>query len=327
MDELREFSLETNNYPWTNTEGLRNRFNKWKRIRNIINGRQGYQELTDTELTEINNTEPTTTNTTIDIPPEITETSFNELTPLLGEGAIATTGTVATDGLATTAAIGIGGTAIIGGTAYGIKKLIERTKEKGAVLPNSEYIGPGNPIPISAAKNKPDQIAKDHDVAYGKLIERMRQTPMTEDEFAIELHKLDQTAIDEFEKEYKESGSWNAWIGAKGLKIKQKIEKHTGPLYPKYKTEFHKDDVMDTLRTTTVSPKEIEDISKSNKHKPKHISHRVNKIIQKNKTKLNKKQMEKLYKLCNEYVTLRDVIIVNHIRTQNNKEQNKLFEK
>jgi len=308
--ELREFSLETNNLPIPEPyQGniLRNRFNRWKHIRNIINGRQDYQLL-----------EPNNEDVAIDIPAEET---VNELTPLIGEGlaGTVTTGaaaaaTATTDGIIAGAAAATAGAAIVGGIGYGIHKLTERTKEKGLVLPKSEYIGPGNPIPISAAKSKPDQIAKDHDVGYANLIQEAKEHPMTKDEFVNKLHTLDLTAIQQFEEEYKQSGSWQAYVGAKGLKIKHTIEKITGPIYPPYKKDFNHQDIQDALKTTTVSPAELEQISVHNKDNPKHISHKSINIIKTKKGTLDVKQMRKLHKAANEYVQTRTIIIANIFR-------------
>lgn len=307
-NELRLYSLETNNVPWTNNLRDTVRFRKWTRIHKFIQRmkgttQDGYTRLTDAELAEINapteettlfsrqqgytgettlttNREPNditmeeTPNTgntepndiTIDIPKETAElppstsgisATTGLLRDIIEEGVAAGTITgAATDGL-----LAVGGTtlgaAAIAGIGVGIDKLVHRTKEKGLVLPGSEYIGPGNPIPISATRNKADQIAKDHDVGYTKLIEEARQGKLTEDEFKIKLHKLDTKAIEDFEQEVKESGSWNAWIGAKGLKLKKTFENMYKPVYPKYKKTFDKEDINSTLQDYDITPTEL----------------------------------------------------------------------
>ena len=298
-NDLRLFSLETNNMPWTNNTRDATRFNKWARIHKFIQRmkgttQDGYIRLPDTELAEINapteentlfsretgynttdltNTEPN--DISIDIPPEeeINTTTLDISTPssstatettallgdVIGEGVTAGTVTgAATDGLLAIAGT-TAGAAVVAGVGIGIDKLIHRTKEKGLVLPHSEYIGPGNPIPISAARNKPDQIAKDHDVGYTNLIKEARRGTLTEDEFKIKLHRLDSKAIQDFEDEVKASGSWNAWIGAKGLKLKQTFENMYRPVYPKYKKTFNKDDIQSTLEDYNITPQELHD--------------------------------------------------------------------
>lgn len=115
----------------------------------------------------------------------------------------------------------------------------------------------GNPIPIGAAKNKADQIAKDHDIGYSQLIEDSKQGKYTKEEFHQRLSSLDEKAIQEFKQEYKDSGSWNAYIGKKGLQIKKATENITGPLYPKQQTTFTNEDLENIARKNNTTIQHI----------------------------------------------------------------------
>ena len=64
------------------------------------------------------------------------------------------------------------------------------------MLPNSEFIGPGNPIHIGAAKNSAEQAAKEHDVNYTNLIEYAKQHEISQKDFTERVHQFDQSAID-----------------------------------------------------------------------------------------------------------------------------------
>ena len=119
---------------------------------------------------------------------------------------------------------------IIGGVLGGI--LHKRTQEKGLVLPDSEYIGPGNEIPISAAKDEAEQIAKDHDAGY-------RDLTYTPEEFGRKVALLDRAAIDAFRRVTRQGVAWKARIGQIGLTIKRKVEEALGePLYPFKKSKY-----------------------------------------------------------------------------------------
>lgn len=113
----------------------------------------------------------------------------------------------------------------LGAGAYGISKLLERTEKKGAVLPYSDFIGPGNPIPIGAAKSPQDQVAKKHDLEYEEISHKRQKT----DDFNKAVKEADIKAINEFDA----INHWQAKIGATGLRIKQTVEGAIGhPLYP-----------------------------------------------------------------------------------------------
>ncbi|GFR06397.1 capsid protein VP1 [Trichonephila clavata] len=169
------FSVETNNYahfrPGTTVE---QRFNDYERLLdadnyyplserdvNKLNSEQSFGESNFPELQEETSFIEPGNDTVIDM------STVSETTPLLETAAAGAKGigsalSVGTPGVLAT------GTLIGTGLGIGIKKLVDRVSEKGAVLPGSEYIGPGNPMPIGAAKNKADQIAKSHDDDYDK---------------------------------------------------------------------------------------------------------------------------------------------------------------
>lgn len=149
--------------------------------------------------------------TPVDIP-------HSEATPLLPPQQPATAG----------AAAGIGSQFAIGSVISGVvlaagAKLVDTVQEHGLTLPGSEYIGPGNQVPISAAKSPQDQVAKEHDVAYGEK----KSTKRKHEEHIAE---SDETAI----KKFKEIDHWSAKVGAAGLTIKKKVEEYTGVLYPQF---------------------------------------------------------------------------------------------
>ena len=217
------FSVDTNNLPFPNHDSkLRNRFKQWRNRFNPIR-RPQYERIPESEP-EIQETSfNTPEETRIQVEPE-TALELGETIPLLATtsggsalfggsaSAIGTTGSVAT---------GVLGGTLLGAGAYGIKKLTDRTSEKGLVLPNSEFIGPGNPIHIGAAKNPAEQIAKDHDLAY------------TNAKTHSDVQSADREAYYKFRDEYHKSGDYYAKIGQLGLQAKYGIEKVIGVQYPK----------------------------------------------------------------------------------------------
>lgn len=238
------FSLQTNNLPFPSvSEGLRHRWQNW---RNRPNFNRGYERIPDSELNEINSVQETSFNQpepetriqlepfdeVIDIPEGIGETTGL----LSGAGTLAGTAS-GTAGIGTSlGTTAVGTTAVLGGTALAVggKALYDRISEKGAVLPNSEFIGPGNPIHIGAAKNSAEQAAKDHDVNYTNLIEYAKQHEISQKDFTERVHQFDQSAIDEFERDWKETGNWHSFVGKYGLKAKQAVEKLYGEaIYPR----------------------------------------------------------------------------------------------
>ncbi len=91
----------------------------------------------------------------------------------------------------------------------------------GFNLPGHNFIGPGNDAdrpeePIDTD----DSIAQIHDKQYQNA--KDQQTIL----------KVDQEAIDAFDKDWQESGNWHSLAGKTGLQIKNIVEKKTGVLYP-----------------------------------------------------------------------------------------------
>nr|QTE04089.1 MAG: putative structural protein [Tarsiger cyanurus ambidensovirus] len=222
------FSIDTNNLPFPNHDSkLRNRFNQWKNRFNPIR-RPQYERIPDSQP-EIQETEfDTPEDTRIQIEPDPVEIDIPlelaESTPLLGTaagGGALLGGTGSALGTGGTAATGILGATVLGAGAYGVKKLVDRAETKGYTLPESEYIGPGNPIPIGAAKNPSEQIAKEHDLAY------------TNAKTHSDVQSADREAYTKFRDEYHKSGDYYAKIGQLGLQAKAGIENIIGVQYPK----------------------------------------------------------------------------------------------
>lgn len=188
------------------------------------------------------------TDTAIDIPEEGTsggketsnsETSWdtevsNELAPLVDGAAVVAEG--AGLGFTTGEAVtGAGALALGSLGAYGIKKIADRVAERGATLPNSEYIGPFNPISVGAARNAGEQAAKTHDVNYQNLIDYAKTNEISESDFRGRVHSFDQSAIDEFDADWKNTGNWHSFVGKYGLKGKVAVEKAIGKqIYPQH---------------------------------------------------------------------------------------------
>lgn len=166
------------------------------------------------------------TDTVVEIP--------SETTALLGEAGAASalsSGIIAVDGILPTAGVILGG-AVAGGLGYGLKKIVDRTKSKGAVLPYSEFIGPGNPVNIGAAKDAAEQVAKDHDVIYDNIIKEPASNKRQHLDNVLE---ADETAI----KKFKEAGGVKGFIGETGLKVKTTLEKSIGKaIYPPYSGNY-----------------------------------------------------------------------------------------
>lgn len=170
-----------------------------------------------------------TSDTRIDIP------ESSERVPLLqSAGTAAAAGSGAgLSGLQTgfAGALGVAGGGILGAA---LTQLKSRADEKGYVLPDSEYIGPGNPIPIGAAKNPTEQIARDHDLGYGEVLQKAYGKKWTFDKFNREIRKLDDVAWGKFWERYGDEGDWKALVGYLGLRAKAAVEKHTGVIYPSF---------------------------------------------------------------------------------------------
>lgn len=153
-----------------------------------------------------------------------------ESTPLLS-GASAGTGLGVSGSTLLTAGAVSGGALAAGAVTAAVAN---RIKEKGATLPGSEYVGPGNSINIDAPRSASDAIAKEHDVGYNELNERALRGELSEREFAEGIDFLDKEAIQKFAENFRSSGEWHSFVGRWGLWIKNRIEEVTGPIYPSF---------------------------------------------------------------------------------------------
>lgn len=153
-----------------------------------------------------------------------------ETAPLLGgaaTGSAITGSSIATGAAATAGALGLGA---LTATA------INRIKEKGATLPGTDYVGPGNPINIDAPRSASDAIAKEHDINYKDLLDAANAGKITLKQFATVLDHFDNKAIQQFAENFHNSGEWQSFVGRWGLYFKNRIERVTGPLYPTFPT-------------------------------------------------------------------------------------------
>lgn len=174
-----------------------------------------------------------------------------ETTPLLSGGATVTAAGASTGITGSTLAAGAGiagGALAVGGITAAVAN---RIKEKGAVLPGTDYVGPGNDIKIDAARSGSDQVAKDHDIGYDHILAKARAGSLSEEEFYKNVQRLDDEAIRKFAENFRTSGEWQSFVGRYGLGLKQQIERVTGVLYPSFpgkiwvvngKTFIHKTD-------------------------------------------------------------------------------------
>lgn len=151
-----------------------------------------------------------------------------ETLPLLGGttgGGIATTSSLAAGAAVTGGAVGLGAL-----TAAAVN----RFKEKGATLPGTDYVGPGNNINIDAPRSASDAIAKEHDINYRDLLNAANAGQITVKQFAAVLDHFDNKAIQQFAENFHNSGEWQSFVGRWGLYFKNRIERVTGPLYPTF---------------------------------------------------------------------------------------------
>lgn len=165
-----------------------------------------------------------------------------ETTPLLGSAAaVGNTG----------AAIGtvVGGLGLAAGAGY----LANKISRDGAVLPGSEYIGPGNPIREGPARHPADQIARDHDIGYETALREAKAKGFTKKQFEEEISKLDNKAWNSFYNRWRNDGDWRALVGYLGLRIKAGVEGKTGVLYPSFTGELW---VRDKDRWVRILPRD-----------------------------------------------------------------------
>lgn len=153
----------------------------------------------------------------------------------IGGAAAGTALSTGSSGLSTLGVMGAIGVPVIG-TAIGaaVSNQSDDKPKRGYVLPNSDYIGPGNDIHIGPARNAADQAAKEHDLEYEKIINEARGKYMSQQEFTNRIRQADKKAISEFEEDIKQTGNWQAYVGKYGLKIKSGVETLIGkPIYPR----------------------------------------------------------------------------------------------
>lgn len=153
---------------------------------------------------------------------------IGESVPLLSSGA----GSSAISGSAV--ALGTGAVAASVGLGVATSAVVDRIKNKGAVLPGTDYVGPGNPINIDAPRSAVDVIAKEHDIGYQDFQNRAERGDISEQEFVEGIDFLDNVAIQQFAERFQTGGEWQAFLGRWGLWLKNRIERVTGPIYPKF---------------------------------------------------------------------------------------------
>lgn len=153
----------------------------------------------------------------------------SESVPLLGAaGGASVSGGITGSTLATGAGL-VGGALGLGAATSAV---VNRIKEKGAVLPGRDYIGPGNDIRIDAPRSGADAIAKEHDIDYENLTYQLRAGKVTTDDFIKNIQHADRTAVEKFAEWYDTTGDWDAFIGKYGLGAKRWIESVVGHVYP-----------------------------------------------------------------------------------------------
>lgn len=219
------FGLETNRiyYPGYSEArepgyGLRHRISGWtERARGVI--REGYTPLRDITNVQDSVSIPIEEETSFSV--NIPEEVVDETTGLLSGTGTAAVGSTATGVLGTGltgAQAGFLGTLGVGAVGAGI--IASSVQKHGAVLPGHHYIGPGNPLNGQEPVDKDDEIAKEHDEAYGKA------------KTSQDVFNADRTAIEKFGADYDTHGNLHSLLGKTGLQIKTAIEQKFGVIYP-----------------------------------------------------------------------------------------------
>lgn len=152
-----------------------------------------------------------------------------ETTGLLSGSAAGASGTASTGSILAAGGATVAGAAALGGLTHA---LVSRYKDKGAVLPGTDYVGPGNKIHIDAPRSGSDAIAKEHDVGYERIQKLAHEGRLSQEEFTRNIEQLDEDAIRKFAENFKTSGEWQSFVGRWGLYFKNRIERVTGTLYP-----------------------------------------------------------------------------------------------
>jgi len=122
----------------------------------------------------------------------------------------------------------------VGAAAGGAITAVTSGDYGGVTLPGSDYIGPGNDIAVDAPKSESEAIAKFHDISYQELLTAAQRGLISQKEFLYAINHTDRASADQFDKEFRQSGDWHAFIGAYGLKFKNWAESHIGVVYPSY---------------------------------------------------------------------------------------------
>lgn len=203
--------------------GLRHRISGWTQrahgLRYNPLSREGYTPLRDITNVQESVSIPIEEETSFSV--NIPEEAVSETTGLLSGTGTAAVGGTATGVLGTGltgAQAGFLGTLGVGAVGAGI--IASSVQKHGAVLPGHHYIGPGNPLNGQDPVDKDDEIAKEHDEAYGKA------------KTSQDVFDADRTAIEKFGADYDTHGNLHSLLGKTGLQIKTAIEKKFGVIYP-----------------------------------------------------------------------------------------------
>lgn len=170
-------------------------------------------------------------------PETYVENTSGVLEETFGSGSSIVSGLVSSithEPLVTGATVAVAG-GIAGVVGHVIHEIVQNHSHHGGItLPHSEFIGPGNIVPVSAAKTPEDQVAKEHDLEYKKIQESKSHDHQ---EHLSRVFRADLSAIEKFIRVFYETGSLNSLLGAGGLFAKHQVEKHIAGdvLYPKCK--------------------------------------------------------------------------------------------
>ncbi|KAL0120458.1 hypothetical protein PUN28_008284 [Cardiocondyla obscurior] len=170
--------------------------------------------------------------------------SVSDTVPLLGTAGSTSLGSSGVvSGLASA-----GGALTLGGITAAT---VNRVLDKGAVLPGTDYVGPGNKINIDAPRHESDAIAKEHDIAYDRLYKGASASKNSEDEryaqFEKAIRSADKEAIQKF-KSHWDRRQVATLVGQYGLRVKGFLEDLFGhPLYPSFPERNEEQFDIDTI--------------------------------------------------------------------------------
>lgn len=129
---------------------------------------------------------------------------------------------------------GVGAAGAALGAGVLTTSIANRYKNKGAVLPGSNYIGPGNPLDAGEPTGDADKVAQVHDHDYQDIINQAKEAGISRRQFQEAIRKADDRAIEKFWNVWDTTHDWKAAVGYLGLRIKAGVEHHTGVLYPSF---------------------------------------------------------------------------------------------